>query len=110
MGGLGVFRALFHQLERRFFILGSVRRSDSIKYGANIFNICSLVDLPSAYTDIDLGFSTWSLIVIELIKRPLRCDRILSIDIYDPQISFSLCWNFNLNQLSFQEEVTQFHM
>ena len=67
-------------------------RSDLIKHGTNIFKICSPVDLPSAYTDLDLGFYTNSFMTIEFIKRSLSCDKLFSIDSNDPHIFLSLCW------------------
>ena len=61
-------------------------RSELIKSGPNLCKICTMVALPSVYTDINLGFYILSLVVLEFIKRTLRYDRLFSIDINDPHI------------------------
>ena len=61
-------------------------RSDFIKYGPNIFKICLLVALSSAYIDLDLGFSSLVMIVMYFIKSALIGYGILYIDSNDPNI------------------------
>ena len=51
-----------------------------------------MVPLPSAYTDLDLGFPMRIFMEIEFIKRPFICDRLFSMDINDTQIFLSQCW------------------
>ena len=67
-------------------------RTDLIKSVLNIFKICYLVALPSAQTNLDLGFFTWSLMAIEFIKCTLSRNILFPNDRYDPQIYFRLCW------------------
>ena len=67
---------------------------DLIKCGPNLFKICHMVALPYEDTDIDLTFSTLSLVFPNLVKFDLFCDGIFSIDSYDQQIFLILCWKF----------------
>ena len=60
--------------------------SDLIKYGANIFNICSLVALPYAEANLDLGLPLWSLMIIDVIQSAFQCDRLFSISINNPNV------------------------
>ena len=67
-------------------------RYDLIKFGTNIFKICPLVVLPYENTDIDLIFSTFSIMFLNFINCDLVCDGIFPVDSYDPHIFLILFW------------------
>ena len=102
-----------------------------IKYRPSLFNIYPMVYLSSAYTDLDLGFSTLSLMALDFVKCTLIWYGIFSIGINYPHIFISLCWKLmtgwwiwdyindimvfkiicpiSSNQFYFQRKVTQYY-
>ena len=95
-------------------------RYDLIKFVPNIFKICHLVALTSENTDLDLIFSTLSLVFLNFINFYLVCDGILSIDNYDPHIflimpyklmtgwSYRFLWETNFNMWNHRYDLIKF--